>query len=192
MNCGKSLWRAPSYHLGIRAAPPTGESRGGSRLQQKKIAKTMNSSASYNDKVVRQFIIMTVVWGIIGMAVGVLIAAQLVWPALNFEVPWLSFGRLRPLHTNAMIFAFGGSALFGTCFYIVQRTCHVRLFSDDLSAFVFWGWQLVILAAVVTLPLGLVYTMLLLAFGLWTVIIPATELLNPGGVDHADHLTMHP
>ena len=110
---------------------------------------------TYNDKVVRQFAVMTVVWGIVGMAVGVLIAAQLYWPALNFDLPWLSYGRLRPLHTNAVIFAFGGSALFATSLYVVQRTCHVRLISDKLAAFVFWGWQLVIVAAAVTLPLGM-------------------------------------
>ena len=109
----------------------------------------------YNDRVVRQFAVMTVVWGIVGMSVGVLIAAQLYWPHLNFNIPWLSYGRLRPLHTNAVIFAFGGSALFATSLYIVQRTCHVRLISDALAAFVFWGWQLVIVAAAVTLPLGM-------------------------------------
>ena len=109
----------------------------------------------YNDKVVRQFAIMTVVWGIVGMTVGVLIAAQLLWPALNFDVPWLTYSRLRPLHTNAVIFAFGGSALFATSYYIVQRTCHARLFSDRLAAFTFWGWQAVIVAAAITLPLGI-------------------------------------
>jgi cytochrome c oxidase cbb3-type subunit 1 len=110
---------------------------------------------TYNDRVVRQFSIMTVVWGIVGMAVGVLIAAQLAWPALNFDIPWLTYGRLRPLHTNAVIFAFGGSALIGTSYYVVQRTCHVRLFADRLAAFTFWGWQAVILAAAITLPLGI-------------------------------------
>jgi len=110
---------------------------------------------TYNDKVVRQFAVMTVVWGIVGMAVGVFIAAQLYWPALNFDIPWLSYGRLRPLHTNAVIFAFGGSALFATSLHVVQRTCHVRLISDRLAAFVFWGWQAVILAAAITLPLGM-------------------------------------
>jgi cytochrome c oxidase cbb3-type subunit 1 len=109
----------------------------------------------YNYKVVRQFAVMTVVWGIVGMLVGVLIAAQLAWPALNFDLSWLHFGRLRPLHTNAVIFAFGGCALFCTSYYIVQRTCQVRLISDKLAAFTFWGWQLVILAAAITLPLGL-------------------------------------
>ena len=111
-------------------------------------------STVYNDKVVRQFTIMSVVWGVVGMLVGVICAAQLTWPELNMGIPWLSYGRLRPLHTNAVIFAFGGSALFATAYYIVQRTCHVRLFSDRLAAFTFWGWQAVIVAAVITLPLG--------------------------------------
>lgn len=108
----------------------------------------------YNYKVVRQFAVMTVVWGIVGMLVGVLIAAQLVWPVLNFDTPWLSFGRLRPLHTNAVIFAFGGSALFASSLFVVQRTCQVRLISDKLAAVVFWGWQLVVLGAAISLPLG--------------------------------------
>jgi cytochrome c oxidase cbb3-type subunit I len=115
----------------------------------------MNLSETYNDRVVRQFAIMTVVWGIVGMAVGVLIAAQLYWPALNFDIPWLTYSRLRPLHTNAVIFAFGGCALIGTSYYVVQRTCHVRLFSDRLAAFTFWGWQAVIVSAAITLPLGI-------------------------------------
>jgi cytochrome c oxidase cbb3-type subunit 1 len=89
------------------------------------------------------------------MLVGVVIAAQLIWPELNFDVSWLSYGRLRPLHTNAVIFAFGGSALFATSYYVVQRTCHVRLFSDALAAFTFWGWQAVIVLAAITLPLGI-------------------------------------
>lgn len=114
----------------------------------------MSTATTYNYKVVRQFTVMTVVWGIVGMAVGLLIACQLVWPQLNMDLPWLSFGRLRPLHTNAVIFAFGGSALFATSFYVVQRTCQARLFSDKLAAFTFWGWQLVILLAAITLPLG--------------------------------------
>ncbi len=115
----------------------------------------MAVSQTYNDGVIRQFAVMTVVWGIVGMLVGVIIAAQLMWPALNFDVPWLSFGRLRPLHTNAVIFAFGGSALMATSFYVVQRTCHVRLFAGPLASFVFWGWQVIILLAAITLPLGL-------------------------------------
>ncbi|WP_018953382.1 cytochrome-c oxidase, cbb3-type subunit I [Thioalkalivibrio sulfidiphilus] len=114
----------------------------------------MEQSQTYNYKVVRQFAIMTIVWGIVGMAVGVWIAAQLVWPQLNLEIEYLTFGRLRPLHTNAVIFAFGGSALFATSYYIVQRTCQTRLFSDGLAAFTFWGWQAIIVLAAITLPLG--------------------------------------
>ncbi len=113
----------------------------------------MSTQATYNYKVVRQFAVMTVIWGIVGMLVGVIAAAQLVWPQLSV-VEWLSYGRLRPLHTNAVIFAFGGSALFATSYYVVQRTCHTRLFADGLAAFTFWGWQVVILLAAVTLPLG--------------------------------------
>jgi cytochrome c oxidase cbb3-type subunit 1 len=115
----------------------------------------MENAKTYSDTVVRQFAIMTVVWGIVGMAVGLFIAAQLMWPALNFDVPWLSYGRLRPLHTNAVIFAFGGSALFATSYYVVQRTCHVSLFLPRLAGFTFWGWQAVIVLAAITLPLGL-------------------------------------
>ena len=119
----------------------------------------MDSSSSlqetYNDKVVRQFAIMTIVWGVVGMLVGLVIAAQLIWPALSFDVPWLTYSRLRPLHTNAVIFAFGGCGLFATAYYVVQRTCHVRLAFDRLAAFTFWGWQVVIVAAAITLPLGI-------------------------------------
>jgi len=115
----------------------------------------MQTQEQYNYKVVRQFAVMTIVWGVVGMLVGVVIAAQLIWPELNFGVPWLSYGRLRPLHTNAVIFAFGGCALFATSYYVVQRTCHARLFCDRLAAFTFWGWQAVIVLAAVTLPLGI-------------------------------------
>jgi len=115
----------------------------------------MNQTVTYNDKVVRQFAVMTVIWGIVGMLVGVIIAAQLIWPDMTHGIAWLSYGRLRPLHTNAVIFAFGGSALFATSYYCVQRTCHARLFSDQLAAFTFWGWQAVIVGAIVTLPMGL-------------------------------------
>jgi cytochrome c oxidase cbb3-type subunit 1 len=115
----------------------------------------MDSQTTYNYKVVRQFTVMTVVWGIVGMLVGVIIAAELVWPDLNMQLEWLHFGRLRPLHTNAVIFAFGGSALFATSYYVVQRTCQTRLFSDGLAAFTFWGWTAIILAAAITLPLGI-------------------------------------
>ena len=116
----------------------------------------MQSQATYDYKVVRLFAIMTVVWGIVGMLVGVLCAAQLVWPELNLSNvgEFFHFGRLRPLHTNAVIFAFGGCALFATSYYVVQRTCHTRLFAPGLAMFTFWMWQLIILSAAITLPLG--------------------------------------
>ena len=110
---------------------------------------------SYNDTVVRQFALATVLWGIVGMTVGVLIAAQLMWPQLNFDLPWLTYSRLRPLHTNAVIFAFGGCALFATSYWVVQRTCKAPLFLPRLASFTFWGWQAVIVAAAITLPLGI-------------------------------------
>ena len=115
----------------------------------------MQTQDTYNYTVVRQFAVMTVVWGVVGMLVGVLIAAQLIWPELNFDTPWLTYRRLRPVHTNAVIFAFGGCALFASSYYVVQRTCQVRLFSDALASFTFWGWQAVIVLAVLTLPLGI-------------------------------------
>ena len=114
----------------------------------------MQSQATYEYKVVRQFSIMAVVWGIVGMLVGVIIAAQLVWPELNLH-EILTYGRLRPLHTNAVIFAFGGCALMATSYYVVQRTSHTRLFAPWLASFTFWGWQLVIVLAAITLPLGI-------------------------------------
>jgi cytochrome c oxidase cbb3-type subunit 1 len=115
---------------------------------------TSAAPATYNDHVVRQFAIMTIVWGVVGMFMGVFIAAQLAFPVLNFDLPWLSYGRLRPLHTNAVIFAFGGCGLFATSYYAVQRTCQTRLFGGPLAGITFWGWQLVIVLAIITLPLG--------------------------------------
>jgi len=115
----------------------------------------VDTALNYNYRVVKQFAVATVLWGVVGMLVGVVLAAQLAWPAFNFDTAWLTYGRLRPLHTNAVIFAFGGSALFATSYYVVQRTCQVRLFSDALASFTFWGWQLVIVAAAITLPLGI-------------------------------------
>ena len=119
------------------------------------VAKT-GPALDYDYKIVRQFSIMSVVWGIFGMAMGVLIAAQLAWPELNnFFQPFSHFGRLRPLHTNAVIFAFGGSVLFATSYYVVQRTCQTPLWGGWLVPFTFWGWQVVIVAAAITLPMGL-------------------------------------
>ncbi|MFQ3230279.1 MAG: cytochrome c oxidase cbb3-type subunit 1 [Reinekea sp.] len=118
---------------------------------------TSQVQETYNYKVVRQFSIMTVAWGVIGMLVGVIIAAQMAFPELNFG-PYFHFGRLRPLHTNAVVFAFGGCALMATSYYVVQRTSQARLAFGPLASFTFWGWQAVIVAAVVTLPLGLTST----------------------------------
>jgi cytochrome c oxidase cbb3-type subunit I/II len=122
----------------------------------------MNSSPSdslqhfsYDDAIVRKFVLATLLWGVVGMLVGVIIASQLAhWP-LNFGTSWLTFGRLRPLHTNAVIFAFAGNAIFAGIYYSTQRLCKARNFSDTLSAIHFWGWQLIIVAAAITLPLGI-------------------------------------
>jgi cytochrome c oxidase cbb3-type subunit 1 len=114
-----------------------------------------SGAPSYEDGVVRAFALAPVLWGVVGMLVGVVIAAQLAWPELNFGIPWLSYGRLRPLHTNAVIFAFGGCVLMATAFHVVQRTSHVKLFAPALAWFTFWGWQVVIVLAAISLPLGL-------------------------------------
>lgn len=108
----------------------------------------------YNDKVVRQFMLASVFWGVVAMLVGVFIAAQLSWHVLNFDTSWLTFGRLRPLHTNAAIFAFVGNMIFAGIYYSTQRLVRTRMASDFLSNMHFWGWQLIILAAAITLPLG--------------------------------------
>ena len=112
-------------------------------------------SFRYDDAIVRRFMIATFVWGLVGMLVGLLIALQLANPAINAGLPWLAFGRLRPLHTNAVIFAFAGNAFFTGAYYSTQRLLKARMFSDALSRLHFWGWQLIILAAAITLPLGL-------------------------------------
>ncbi|HWR31959.1 MAG TPA: cytochrome-c oxidase, cbb3-type subunit I, partial [Chitinophagaceae bacterium] len=110
---------------------------------------------SYDNEIVRKFTIATVVWGLVGMLVGILIATQLFAPALNFNIPFLTFGRIRPLHTNAVIFAFVGNAIFMGIYYSLQRLCKARMFSDLLSNIHFWGWQLIIVAAAITLPMGI-------------------------------------
>ena len=114
-----------------------------------------SAAPMYTDDAVRWFALATVVWGVVGMLVGVIIAAQLAWPQLNLGIPWLSYGRLRPLHTNAVIFAFGGCALFATSYHVVQRTCQTPLFAPWLAKLTFIGWQVVIVAAAVSLPLGM-------------------------------------
>ena len=115
----------------------------------------MRPQETYNDQIVRLFLLAAAVWGIVGMAIGVYAAAEMVWPSLNFGVPWLTFSRIRPDHTFGVIFAFGGSALMGTCYYIVQRTGHTRLAFTALANFTFWGWQLGCVLAMVTMPLGI-------------------------------------
>ncbi len=113
------------------------------------------SQELYDDAIARKFFVATVVWGIVGMLVGCIIALQLAWWPANLNLQWTSFGRLRPLHTNAVIFAFALNAVFAGIYYSTQRLCRVRMFNDTLSAIHFWGWQLIIVAAAVTLPLGL-------------------------------------
>lgn len=115
----------------------------------------MQNQEFYDDKTTRQFLYASMIWGVIGMLVGVIIAAELYWPTINFGVPELTFGRLRPAHTFGIIFAFGGSALMGTSFYVAQRTGHTRLAFSKLASFVFWGWQLACVLALITMPFGL-------------------------------------
>lgn len=110
---------------------------------------------SYDNKIVRDFAVATMIWGVVGMLVGLLIAFQIYLPALNFGLPYLTFSRLRPLHTNAVIFAFVGNAMFMGIYYSLQRLCKARMFSDLLSKIHFWGWQSIILCAAITLPLGI-------------------------------------
>ena len=109
----------------------------------------------YDNTTVRNFLIAATVFGIVGMLVGLTVALQLVFPALNFDLPYTTFGRIRPLHTNAVIFAFVGNGIFAGVYYSLQRLCKARMFSDALSKVHFWGWQLIILAAAITLPLGI-------------------------------------
>ncbi len=112
-------------------------------------------SFSYDDRIVKQFTIATLVWGGIAFLIGIMAALQLADWHLNFGLSWLTFGRLRPLHTNAAIFAFGGNAIFAGIYYSTQRLCKARLFNDTLGQIHFWGWQLIIVAAAITLPLGI-------------------------------------
>jgi cytochrome c oxidase cbb3-type subunit I/II len=110
---------------------------------------------SYDNKIVRNFAIATSLWGIVGMLVGVTIAFQMFLPSLNLGIPFTTFGRLRPLHTNAVIFAFVGNGIFMGVYYSLQRLCKARMLNDRLSKFHFWGWQLIIVSAAITLPLGI-------------------------------------
>lgn len=122
---------------------------------EKTITAMQLTKFNYDNKIVRDFGIATIVWGIVGMSVGLLVAVQLIWPFMNFELQYTTFGRVRPLHTNAVIFAFVGNAIFMGVYYSLQRLLKARMFSDVLSRIHFWGWQLIILAAAITLPLGI-------------------------------------
>ncbi|MEN9719285.1 MAG: cytochrome-c oxidase, cbb3-type subunit, partial [Pseudomonadota bacterium] len=111
--------------------------------------------SKYDDDLIRAGVILTTFWGVVGFLVGLVIASQLAFPLLNLGLEWTSFGRLRPLHTSAVIFAFGGTALISTSFYIVQRTCRTRLAFPGLAKFVFWGYQLFIIIAATGYVLGI-------------------------------------
>jgi cytochrome c oxidase cbb3-type subunit I/II len=126
-------------------------------LEQQKVSEDKSNLETfyYDNQIVRMFLIASVVFGIVGMLVGLLIALQLVWPALNFGLPFTTFGRIRPLHTNAVIFAFVGNGIFAGTYYSLQRLLKTRMASDLLSRINFWGWQLIILSAAITLPLGI-------------------------------------
>ena len=116
---------------------------------------TQMKTVVYDDAVVRAFSIITIVWGVVAFLVGVIVASQLSFWQANFGIEWLSFGRLRPLHTNAAIFAFVGNGMFAGIYYSTQRLLKTRMANDFLSWANFWGWQLVIVAAAVTYPLGM-------------------------------------
>jgi cytochrome c oxidase cbb3-type subunit 1 len=117
-------------------------------------ATNQAAAEQYEYDIIKKFSVMAIVWAVVGMFVGVYIASELAWPFLNFDSPYFSFGRFRPVHTGAVIFGFGGSALFATSYYVVQRTCQARLFAPGLATFTFWGWQAVIVLAAVSYVLG--------------------------------------
>lgn len=119
------------------------------------VGRTNPDTFSYDDNIVKLFVIATLVWGLVALLLGTTIAFQLADWRLNFNLPWITFGRLRPLHTNAAIFAFCGNAIFGGIYYSHQRLLKTRLFSDTLSKIHFWGWQLIIVSAALTLPFGI-------------------------------------
>src|ERR1051326_2869084 len=126
-------------------APETKAAPGGARVETFK----------YDNRIVRAFAIATILWGVVGMSAGLLAAIQLFWPEANLNLQFVTFGRLRPLHTNAVIFAFVGNGMFTGIYYSLQRLCKARMFSDKLSWLNFWGWNLIIVSAAITLPLGL-------------------------------------
>ncbi len=115
---------------------------------------SLTNSQPYNYDIIRKFTVMAIIWGVLGMTAGVYIALELTWPAFNLDIPAITFGRLRPVHTTLVIFGFGGSALFATSYYVVQRTCQVRLTSDVMANMTFWGWQIAITLAAVSYMAG--------------------------------------
>jgi cytochrome c oxidase cbb3-type subunit 1 len=117
-------------------------------------ASVAAASEQYDYDIIKRFSVMAIVWAVVGMSVGVYIASELAWPFLNFDSPYFSFGRFRPVHTSVVIFGFGGSALFATSYYVVQRTCQTRLFAPGLATFTFWGWQAVIVLAALSYVMG--------------------------------------
>jgi cytochrome c oxidase cbb3-type subunit 1 len=117
-------------------------------------ATSVAAAEQYDYEIIKKFSVMAIVWAVVGMFAGVYIASELAWPWLNFDSPYLSFGRFRPVHTGAVIFGFGGSALFATSYYVVQRTCQTRLFAPGLATFTFWGWQAVIVLAALSYVSG--------------------------------------
>ncbi|MBU1666727.1 MAG: cytochrome-c oxidase, cbb3-type subunit I [Gammaproteobacteria bacterium] len=117
-------------------------------------ATNQAATEQYDYDIIKKFSVMAIVWAVVGMFVGVYIASELAWPFLNFDSPYFSFGRFRPVHTGAVIFGFGGSALFATSYYVVQRTCQTRLFAPGLATFTFWGWQAIIVLAAASYVLG--------------------------------------
>lgn len=123
-------------------------------LEEVRPAAASIETFSYDNRIVRAFAIMTVIWGLVGMSAGLLAALQLIFPAVNLNLQFITFGRLRPLHTNAVIFAFVGNGMFTGIYYSLQRLCKARMFSDALSWINFWGWNAIIVAAALTLPLG--------------------------------------
>lgn len=127
-------------------------------MAEKRVSHSQSASVmesfSYDDGIVRLFVSATILWGVVGTLAGLIVALLLVLPWVSEGLPWLSFGRLRPLHTNAAIFAFAGNAIFAAVYYSTQRLCKTRMWSDLLSRLHFWGWQAIIVAAAVTLPLG--------------------------------------
>ncbi len=117
-------------------------------------ATNVAATEQYDYDIIKKFSVMAIVWAVVGMFAGVYIASELAWPFLNFDSPYISFGRFRPVHTGAVIFGFGGSALFATSYYVVQRTCQTRLFAPGLATFTFWGWQAVIVLAALSYVTG--------------------------------------